>query len=51
MDTIQTAYGELASGLTDGETLIFRPDRHDGADLVGRVKIEDWPLLAKEGLK
>lgn len=51
MPNIQTAYGELASGLADGETLIFRPDRHDGADLVGRVKIEDWPLLAKEGLK
>jgi phosphohistidine phosphatase SixA len=39
------AFGEQATGLADGETLIFRPDGRGGASLVARVKIEDWPRL------
>jgi hypothetical protein len=45
---IQTAIGKDAVNLTDGEALVFRPNGHGGADLVARVKIEDWPVLAAE---
>ena len=31
--------------VTDGECLVFRPDGHGGAALVGRVKIDEWPHL------
>jgi phosphohistidine phosphatase SixA len=33
------------TGVADGEALIYRPDGKGGADLVGRIKIEDWPRL------
>jgi phosphohistidine phosphatase SixA len=45
MPNIQTAFGQIAKGLTDGEALIFRPDEHGGAALVARVPIESWPKL------
>jgi phosphohistidine phosphatase SixA len=45
MPNIQTAFGQIAKGLTDGEALIFRPDGHGGAPLVARVPIESWPKL------
>jgi hypothetical protein len=35
----------MASGLADGEALIFGPDGKGGATLVARVKIEEWPGL------
>jgi phosphohistidine phosphatase SixA len=41
------AFGEQASGMADGETLIVRPDGAGGIDVVARVKIEDWPGLAR----
>ncbi|HEX4183749.1 MAG TPA: histidine phosphatase family protein [Caulobacteraceae bacterium] len=44
---IAGAFGRQASGLTDGEAMIFHPERQ-GAELVGRIKIEDWPTLAKQ---
>jgi phosphohistidine phosphatase SixA len=44
---IMAAFGQQASGLGDGEALVFRPNGRGGADLVARVKIEDWPGLAK----
>jgi phosphohistidine phosphatase SixA len=37
------AFPQLATGLADGEALIFGPDGKGGAALVARVKIEDWP--------
>jgi hypothetical protein len=40
------AFGEQASGMADGETLIVRSDGAGGIDVVARVKIEDWPGLA-----
>ena len=30
-----------------GETLVFKPDGHGGATQVARIKIGDWPSLAK----
>ena len=32
-----------ASGVADGEALVFGPDGKGGAALVARVKIEEWP--------
>jgi phosphohistidine phosphatase SixA len=46
MPNIQAAFAQDAAGLGDGEALVFHPDGHGGADLVARVKIEDWPTLA-----
>jgi len=42
---IKEAFASDAEDLAEGEALIFRPDRHGAASLVGRVKIEDWPKL------
>jgi phosphohistidine phosphatase SixA len=41
------AFGAAAAGLADGEALVFRPDGSAAPNLVGRVKIEDWPKLAR----
>jgi phosphohistidine phosphatase SixA len=43
---IAGAFGQAASGLTDGEALVFHPNGAGAADLVGRIKIEQWPDLA-----
>jgi phosphohistidine phosphatase SixA len=43
---IKEAFASDAQDLAEGEALIFQPDRHGAASLVGRVKIEDWPKLA-----
>jgi len=42
---IQDAFGASAAGLTEGEALIVRPDGAGADQIVGRVKIEDWPTL------
>jgi len=34
-----------ASGVDDGEALVFGPDGKGGAALVARIKIEEWPGL------
>jgi phosphohistidine phosphatase SixA len=41
------AFPRQATGVEDGEALIFGPDGKGGATLVARVKIEDWPALAR----
>ena len=41
------AFPKLATGVEDGESLIFGPDGKGGATLVARVKIEDWPSLLR----
>jgi phosphohistidine phosphatase SixA len=41
------AFGSSASDLSDGETLVFRPDGKGAAALVARVKIEKWPHLTE----
>ena len=42
---ITRAFPQLASGLADGEALIFGPDGKGGATLVARVKIDEWPKM------
>ena len=37
------AWGAVA----EGEAMILRPDGKGGSELVGRVKIEDWPRLPR----
>jgi phosphohistidine phosphatase SixA len=39
------AFPQQATGVEDGEALIFGPDGKGGAKLVARVKIEDWPKM------
>ena len=39
------AFPRDATGVEDGEALIFAPDGKGGAKVVARVKIEDWPKL------
>jgi phosphohistidine phosphatase SixA len=34
-----------ASGVDDGEALVFGPDGKGGAALVARIKVEQWPAL------
>ena len=46
MPNIVAAFGGAATGMTDGETLVFKPDGHGGAELVAKLPIEDWPRLA-----
>ena len=41
------AFGKEASGLTDGEAMVFHPDGQGHTELVGRVKIGDWPKLTQ----
>jgi phosphohistidine phosphatase SixA len=43
---IAAAFGDAASGLADGEALVFHPNGGSAPDLVGRIKIEAWPTLA-----
>jgi phosphohistidine phosphatase SixA len=43
---ITEAFANDATGLGDGEALVFHPDGHGAASFVGRVKIEEWPQLA-----
>jgi phosphohistidine phosphatase SixA len=45
---IIAAFRDSASGLVDGETMVFRPDGQGGATLVARVKIEEWGHLAAQ---
>jgi len=42
---ISGALPQAASGLSDGEALVFQPDGKGGAVLVARVKIEEWPHI------
>ncbi|HXJ00168.1 MAG TPA: hypothetical protein VNH44_03025, partial [Micropepsaceae bacterium] len=41
---IQGSFGIDAAA---GETIVFRPDGKGGAAEVARIKIGDWPALAK----
>jgi phosphohistidine phosphatase SixA len=51
MPNIQAAFGQTANDLMDGETLVFRPNGHDGVEFIAKVKIDDWPALSKETSK
>jgi len=39
------AFPQQATGVDDGEALIFGSDGRGGAKVVARVKIEDWPKM------
>jgi hypothetical protein len=45
---IAEAFGQNAAGLAEGEALIIRPDGAGADEIVGRVKIEEWPALASQ---
>jgi phosphohistidine phosphatase SixA len=45
LPNIAAAFPALATGVTEGEALVFGPDGKGGATLVARVKIEEWPRL------
>ena len=45
LPNIAAAFPQLASGLADGEALIFDPDGKGQPILVARVKIEEWPAM------
>lgn len=46
LPNIVGAFGQSAAGDADGEALVVHPDGAGEAEIVGRVKIEEWPLLA-----
>ncbi|HUZ13846.1 MAG TPA: histidine phosphatase family protein [Caulobacteraceae bacterium] len=48
MPNIMALFGQAVAGLADGETLVLRPDSKGGTEIVGRVKISDWPVLAAQ---
>jgi phosphohistidine phosphatase SixA len=45
LPNLTAAFGQAARGAVDGEALVFRPDGK-AAELVARVKTEEWPALA-----
>jgi phosphohistidine phosphatase SixA len=45
---IQEAFGQNASGLTEGDALIVRPGGAGEDEIVGRIKIDEWPTLASQ---
>jgi phosphohistidine phosphatase SixA len=44
---IAAAFGEAASGVADGEAIVFRPAGDGRLNIVGRIKIEDWAVAEK----
>jgi len=47
LPNIERAFPQWASGLTDGEMLVFGPDEHGEPTVVARIKIEQWPTLSR----
>lgn len=45
---IMAVFGQRASGLADGEAIVIHPDGTDRNEIVGRLKIEEWPALAAQ---
>jgi hypothetical protein len=43
----QGAFGERAAQVAAGEALIFHPNGAGDPTLVARLKIEEWPELAR----
>jgi phosphohistidine phosphatase SixA len=48
LPNVNEAFPSDSVGLTDGEALIFHPDGHGGAVVLGHLKIEEWPQLASQ---
>ena len=47
LPNLQSAFGDSAADVDEGEALILRPDARDGGP-VARIKIEEWPRLAPQ---
>ena len=47
MPNIAAAFPDQAKDLKDGETLVFKPDGHGGAEFIASVAIEEWPQMAR----
>jgi phosphohistidine phosphatase SixA len=45
LPNITRAFPQHATGIEDGDALVFGPDGKGGATVVGRVKIAEWPGL------
>ena len=45
LPNLTEAFPKLATGVEDGEALIFGPDSKGGATLVARVRIDAWPAM------
>jgi phosphohistidine phosphatase SixA len=45
---IREAFGQNSSGLAEGEALIVRPGGTSADEIVGRVRIEEWPTLVSQ---
>jgi phosphohistidine phosphatase SixA len=43
MPNLAQAFPQFASGVSDGESLVFGSDGKGGATLVARIRIEEWP--------
>jgi hypothetical protein len=39
------AFPDWGAGVSEGETVVFRPDGKNGTAVVGRIKINEWPGL------
>jgi phosphohistidine phosphatase SixA len=46
LPNIHEAFPEYATGIEDGEALVFHPDGQGNVVLVGRAKITEWPQLS-----
>jgi phosphohistidine phosphatase SixA len=46
MPNIVGAFGQDVSNIAAGEALVFQPDGKGGTELIARIKIEEWPILA-----
>lgn len=42
------AFGANVADVADGEILVFRPDGNGDALLAGRIRIQEWPALARQ---
>ncbi len=48
LPNIAAAFPQFATGLADGEALVFGPDGKGAATIVARVKIDDWPKMTPQ---
>ena len=44
---IVAAFPQVGAVPGDGEMLVFQPDGKGGAAVIGVIRIEDWPMLAR----
>ena len=49
MPNLARAFPAWGAGVADGEAVILRPDGKDGTLQVGRIRIEEWGMLAAAG--